>query len=259
MWQAIGAGLGLLGGLFGQNQAKKQLKAQEKADKERMAFLKEQSDRFYKLGLPFMQTGQQNMGLYQNMLRRLASGDRGLMEQQMAPEINMMNEQNRGMLGSMASNYGRGAPMGTGVYDRLQGQIANQMFSLRPQAAAGLGQLGGNQYQLALGTIGQGTGLTNTMLDYGLRARDQMFNQGAAIGAMPFQGAMLGSQLGGMFGGQKSGSLSSTLPNQSNDPFGSWGNFGPYTPRNAANGSPWGSSGNGFMTMTQRNNPYQFP
>ena len=129
--------------------------------------------------------GQGNMGLVQDYLRKLMSGDRGLTMQTLAPEINALTQQYQGATSAARGMYPRGgqtASQAAQLPYQLQGNINNLLFSARPQAAQQLGTLGSNQASLGLGALGQGGGLTNSMLGYGLQAQNQMFGQGAAIG-----------------------------------------------------------------------------
>jgi hypothetical protein len=141
--------------------------------------------RYDSLALPMIQSGTQNMNTVQSYLQRLASGDRSLTEQTLAPQINQMTDQFRGGVAAQRNlmpRGGAGAAQSSMLGQQLQGGINNMMFGARAGAIGQLGQLGANQTSLGLGAMGQGAGLTNSMLQYGLDARNQQFNQGMAAG-----------------------------------------------------------------------------
>lgn len=145
----------------------------------------EMMNQFLPYGKDMLGTGKENMGLVQAYLRNQLSGDRGLTMQTVAPEINAMSDQARGSVAAQRSAMprgGMGAAAGADTNRQLQSGINNLLFSVRPRAAEQLAQLGGNQSSLGLGAMGQGVGLTNSMLQYGLDARNQQMMQGQSAG-----------------------------------------------------------------------------
>lgn len=181
----IPALIGLAAAIYGQHQANKQadkLRNQQQPlldqEKQNLGFLQP-------FGQQMAQQGQGNMGMVQNYLQRLMSGDRNLTMQTLAPEINSLTQGYQGATSAARGMFPRGgqtASQAAQLPYQMQGNINNLLFSARPQAAQQLGQLGGNQASLGLGALGQGAGLTNNMLNYGLNAQQQMFGQGAQIG-----------------------------------------------------------------------------
>lgn len=175
---AVIAGVQALYGAYEGNKARQQAKDQDKAA---IAAQKDQLAAFQPYGQSLMKSGQGNMDIVQQYLRRLASGDRGLTEQTLAPEINSMAGAQQNSVGAQRNLYPRGgmaASQAANLPYQLQGNINNLMFQSRPQAMSQLGQLGSNQSSLGLGALGQGAGLTNSMLNYGLQSRQQMFDLG---------------------------------------------------------------------------------
>lgn len=163
----------------------RQAREAEQMTREAMDRQNEQQQRFDALGRPMVEQGQQNTDIVQQYLRRLASGDRSLTMQELAPNINSMLEQSRGAVAAQRNMMPRGgaqAAASAHIPQQLQGNINNLMFGARSDAMNRLGTLGNNQVSLGLGAMGQGAGLTNSMLQYGLQAREQAFNQGMQSG-----------------------------------------------------------------------------
>lgn len=146
-------------------------------------------DELMKMFLPYgkdmLGRGKENMGLVESYWRPQLSGDRGRTMQAVAPEINAMTDQARGSVSAARMGAPRGgasAAAGADIPRQLQSGVNNLLFSVRPQAAQNLAQLGGNQSSLGLGALGQGAGLTNSMLQYGLDSRQLAMQQGQALG-----------------------------------------------------------------------------
>lgn len=134
----------------------------------------------------FLQQGAGAVTPAMNYYQRLLSGNRQDMMQAVAPEINSMNAQSTGLVNAQREMMPRGG-MSTAQTSMIpwqnRGAINNLLFSVRPQAASALGQLGGNMISQGLGAMGLGSGMTNSMLNYGLNARQQNFDQGQSIGS----------------------------------------------------------------------------
>ena len=166
---------------------RKQTDAQLAEQRQRQAIL----DRF---GQPLTEHGMQNLNMVQSRLRTLVGGDRNMMTQQVADEINALNEQSRGAVQAQRNlmpRGGMGAAASANIPDQNQAAINNLLFQSRRDATQQLGALGTNQAQLGLGALGSAAGLSNNMLDFGLRSRDQMFQQGMAAG-QGYMGALQG-------------------------------------------------------------------
>lgn len=165
-------------------EGNKQRKRDKIEDDKLMAEQKGRQQKLDAFGQPLLQQGQQNMESVQDYLRRLSSGDRGLTEQAMAPNINAMTDQFRGSVSAQRSMNPRGsnAAQSGMLNQQLNSGVNNMLFGARTGAMDSLSQLGSNQATLGLSAMGQGAGLTNSMLQYGLNARGQMFNQGMMAG-----------------------------------------------------------------------------
>jgi hypothetical protein len=187
-WVAVGMGLASMAyGEFSNRRAKKEAEKGQKEDQKYLDTQLEQQKQLTDMfGRPLVQQGMQNMNSAQGILQQMASGDRSLTQQAMAPQINQMTDMMRGGVQAQRGLMPRGgmsASQAGGMNQQLQGNINNMLFGARTNAIGQLAQLGGNQASLGLGAMGQGAGLTNNMLQYGLNARNQMFNQGMAAGA----------------------------------------------------------------------------
>lgn len=170
---------------YGQHKANKDAKALRKQQQPLIDLQKQNLQTLQPFGQQLLGQGQGNMDIVQSYLRKLASGDRNLTMQTLAPEINTMAGQQLGSVSAARNLFPRGGANTAATANlpfQLQGNINNMMFGARSQANQQLGQLGGNQASLGLSALGQGSGLTNNMLNYGLNAQGQMFNQGAQIG-----------------------------------------------------------------------------
>lgn len=157
------------------DEAAKKLQAQQQAQ---LAMLQP-------FGQSFLHNGQDNLNVVQNYLRSLAGGNRALAMQSVAPEINTLAGQQQGSVAAGHALYPRGgatASQNANNQTQFQGNVNNLLFGARRDALGQLGMLGNNQASLGLGAFGQGAGLTNSMLQYGLDARNQSFNQGSQIG-----------------------------------------------------------------------------
>lgn len=164
---------------------KKREKKQDSIMAEQLAQQQARQAQFDALGRPLFDQGKGNMDLVQQYLRSLASGDRNLTMQTMAPQINTMSDTYRGSVAAQRSLSPRGGTTAANAADlprQHQSDINNMLFGVRPEAMNQLGQLGSNQASLGLGAMGQGAGLTNSMLQYGLESRRQMLEQGMALG-----------------------------------------------------------------------------
>jgi hypothetical protein len=230
-------------GWLGHNQAKKNAKD---AKKQSQGLIDAQMDQLKTLkpyGERLLGQGTTNLEQVQSYLRPLVSGDRAAMEQAAAPEINSIAEQQQGSLNTQRNLYprgGMGAAMTADQPRQLQGDITNFLFGARRSGAEALGTLGGNMASLGLGAMGQGSGLTNSMLEYGLNARNQQFNQESAIGNGVMNGILLGRMLMPSGGSQKP-----TLPATTN-----------YSSPSPAQG--FGSSRLGYPGQSPYNNSF-FP
>lgn len=269
--QAVAAAVSALASLYGayagNKASKKGLKAQQDALNEQ----KKRASMFDGYGHDMLGEGKQNLDMVQNYLRSLVSGDRGLTEQAVAPEINSLTDQFRGSVAAQRNMYPRGgttAAASASLPQQYQGQVNNLIFGVRPRASEQLGTLGSNQSSLGLGAMGQGAGLTNSMLDFGLRSRDQMFNQGAQTGQGVGNGLMMAYLMSQGRGTPSAQTGQSAYLDQSQYPnlFGGinpWTNgsnnsggsslsfFGSNTPSYSsysAPQNPWGDIGNGSVS-----------
>jgi len=171
--------------VYGQHKASKEADKLRKQQQPLIDLQKQQAQELQPFGKSFLQQGQANTDIVQNYLRRLASGDRNLTMETLAPEINAATQGQQGAVTAQRNLFPRGGQSASAAAQQpyqFQGMLNNLMFAQRPQAMSQLAQLGGNQASLGLGAYGQGAGLTNNMLNYGLNAQQQMFGQGAAIG-----------------------------------------------------------------------------
>lgn len=133
----------------------------------------------------FLEQGAGAQGAVGNYYQKLLSGNRTDAMQAMAPEINSINSQNMGMVNAsreLSPRGGMSSAQSSMIPWQNRGAVNNLLFSVRPMAAQGLGQLGGNMVSQGLGAMGLGSGMTNSMLNYGLQARQQNFDQGQQIG-----------------------------------------------------------------------------
>jgi hypothetical protein len=177
----IGAGATV----YGAHQANKQAQKLRNQQQPLIDLQKQQLADLQPFGKSFLQQGQANTDIVQNYLRQLASGNRNTTMQALAPEINAATQGQQGAVAAQRGLFPRGGQTASQAAQtpyQFQGMLNNLMFAQRPQAMQQLAQLGGNQASLGLGAFGQGAGLTNNMLNYGLNAQQQMFGQGAAIG-----------------------------------------------------------------------------
>lgn len=175
----------VVSGIFAKQQADKNRQQLQKTQQPFLDLQKQNLQFLQPYGQQLAQSGMGNLNEVQSYLQRLMSGDRGLTMQTLAPEINSLTQQYQGSVGAARGLYPRGgqtASQAAQLPYQMQGNINNLLFSARPQAAQQLGQLGSNQASLGMGALGQGGGLTNSMLNYGLNAQNQMFGQGMQIG-----------------------------------------------------------------------------
>lgn len=185
-WVAVALAVGQA--IYGKHQQDKANREAKKIRKEDQKLIDEQRERQKSLdafGRPFLDRAGQNYGLVENYLRQVASGNRELTEQALAPQINQASDLYRGSVAAQRNvnpRSGANAAMAGQMGQQFQGGINNMLFGARTDAMNQLGTLAGNQATLGLGAMGQGAGLTNSMLQYGLQARDQMFNQGMMAG-----------------------------------------------------------------------------
>jgi len=198
-------------------QNKRMLDAQVAAQQERQKML----DQY---GNPLMQQGGQNMGMVQNILRSRAAGNRQQLTQEFAPQINAMSAGQQGATQALRSQYGRGGQSASqaGMLPyQLQGNVNNMMYQGRNDAIGALGTLGNNQQSLGLQALGMGGGLTNSMLQYGLDARQLSMQQGQMLG----QGV---GGLGNMFMQYMMSRGNNTNPNLSQGNNSTFMGQGPY-------------------------------
>jgi hypothetical protein len=170
---------------YGSHKAGKEADKLKKQQQPLIDAQKKQLTDLQPFGKSFLQQGQANTDIVQNYLRQMASGNRNTTMQALAPEINAATQGQQGAVTAQRSLFPRGGQSASQAAQQpyqFQGMLNNLMFAQRPQAMQQLAQLGGNQASLGLGAYGQGAGLTNNMLNYGLNAQQQMFGQGAAIG-----------------------------------------------------------------------------
>lgn len=228
-----------LGATIGTARRQKRLEKQQTSmTKDALAQQKERQTQLDAFGRPMLQDGNQNLGIVQDYLRRLASGDRSLTMETLAPEINAMTQGQQGatsMQRSLMPRGGMGAAASAQLPYQLQGNINNLVFGARPNAMAQLGQLGGNQASLGLGAMGQGAGLTNNMLQYGLNARNQSMQEGMAMGQGIGGLGQLLFQFYNSRGSGQPGQAYTSVPPQANPVNSGTGSFNPtqpYTPSN---------------------------
>lgn len=185
----VALGIASLGGMIGSALHNKKIAdAQLKEQKKNDALAQQHQAEMLKFLQPYGQTmaqhGAYDMNTVGNLLRgQINSRQSGM--QANAPIINQMAQQQQGGVQAMRSLLPRGgqsASQAANLPYQLQGNISNTLMAGRQNAIGQLGQLGSNQASLGLGAMGQGAGLTNSMLNYGLQAQQQMFGQGAAIG-----------------------------------------------------------------------------
>ena len=267
MWvgiAGIAANVGM--GIYGNQQAKK---SADKLKKQQQPLIDQQlaaSKMLQPYGQGMMSQGKGNMDMVQQYLQRMASGDRNLMQQSLAPEINGMTQAAQGSVANARSLYprsGGSAAAAAQLPYQLQGGINNLMFGARPQAMQQLAQLGGNQSSLGLSAMGQGSGLTNNMLQYGLQAQNQMFNQGSQIG----QGmSSMVTPMLQWYMMNRQGNTNPQIPTQSykTTPDSMWGNTSVPTSHTSSGSAPWGMGNANFGWGTNpsygnyspSNNPY---
>ncbi len=183
----IGVALGIasLGvGVAGAMNAKKSAKKAEKQNQTMIDAQMQRQKDFDAVGKPMLQAGQQGVETVAQYLQRLASGDRNTVGEAVAPELNAMTQAQQGSVAASRSMYPRGgsAAAASQAPYALQGQQNNLLFQARQAGIAGLGNLRQNQVSQGLSAMGQGAGLTNSLLQFGLDARRQQFAEGQAIG-----------------------------------------------------------------------------
>ena len=227
-------------GAYASNRARQRAGDESKKNRARQD---EMMNQFLPFGKEMMGTGKENMGLVQSYLRDQLSGDRGQTMQTVAPEINAISDMSRGNVAAQRAAMprgGMGAAAGADNNRQVQSNINNLLFSVRPRAAEQLGQLGGNQANLGLGAMGQGVGLTNSMLQYGLNARNQLMQEGQSAGqgmgglmqlAMMYMNNRSGGAPTSPYGAQQPNWTSSNNAAKGNNIMGSspYSNYGIYS------------------------------
>lgn len=252
----IPAVIGAVATLYGQHQANKNAKDLRNQQQPLLDNQMELMKMLQPYGQQFLGQGQDAMGFVKGYLEKLASGNRELTSQAVAPEINTLTRQQQGSVATQRGLFPRGgttASQASQLPQQLQGNINNLLFSVRPQAMSQLGQLGGNMASIGSGLLGQSGGLTNSMLNYGLNAQQQMFGQGQQIGQGvssligPFMQYM-------MMNNAQRGNLN---PNAT--PGAGWTNpniFGQSAPPSNSTPSGGFSLGSNYGSYSSSNNPY---
>lgn len=184
----VGTALAIYGAYEGNRQRRagqREMREQDEKNDQMIAEQRARQQQLDGIAAPWMSQGNQNMNMFQSHLRQIAGGDPAQTMQALAPNINGMIQQSQGAVAAQRNlmpRGGMGAAAGAQIPQQLQGGINNMMMGARQNAMGQLGQLGANQLSLGLGAMGQGAGLTNSMLQYGLDARNQQFQQGMQAG-----------------------------------------------------------------------------
>lgn len=183
MW--IPALASVVAGWWGQKQSNKEAAKLRKSQQPLIDSQTENQQLLKQWAQGLFPQGQQNLNLVQSYLRPQVTGDRNATLSALAPEINALTQRQQGSVQAQRGMFPRGGPTASAAAQQpyqFQGDLNNLLFSARPMAAQQLGQLGSNQASMGLSALGQGAGLTNSMLGYGLDAQRQVFGQGMQLG-----------------------------------------------------------------------------
>jgi hypothetical protein len=201
----------------------------------------------------YMQMGMNSITPAQNYYSSLLSGNRYLMQETLAPELNSMAKRYSGSMSAARSLYPRG---GMGLAQAAQlpydynSQVSNAMFGARRDAAGQMANMGTQLSGLGLNAYGLNANIGNNNLDAAMRLRQIASNQGQQAG-QGFFGAL--QQFQNWY--QNYGSNNNNNSNPSSLPYGNV-NGGTYPPNNwTPYGNP-GSSNMGGSSPTP--NPYSF-
>lgn len=188
-------------------------------------------------------------------MQQMGMGQGPAIDQYLAPLVNQMTQQQAGAVSAQRSQYPRGGQTASQTAQlpyQLQGNIANMKFQTMGDMLTRALQARQNQTSQGLAAMGQGAGLTNSMLDYGLNARAQQFNQGMAAGQGMTNSLLMAYMMRNQGAPRTDNNPTPyTLPAQ--NPYTSYGDFTPGKGSNATTGTLGGQP----TASTTSYNPYQ--
>ncbi len=227
--QIIGAGAGLLGGIFGGKKATKA--AQQRSPEEQTGLtgaqtggsaLAAQGGQQFSTGTGLISQGQSTLSQPSSYFSRLLSGNRALQDQAIAAPRGAITDTYSGAARSLEQGGVRGAQRDVAKSDLARdqaGAISSLITGVQPAAAGALTSIGQTQIGQGAGIAGQGMSATGgsanlfqNLLGQGannrMYARDQGQQFGGGFGGLIFD-LLKGVKRKGGGGGTSGGSSSS--------------------------------------------------